>query len=35
MVTVPIEPGQPYEFFVKSSNVNRFDKATGHRIGGS
>jgi multiple sugar transport system ATP-binding protein len=32
MVTVPIEPGQPYEFFVKSSNVNRFDKTTGHRI---
>ncbi|MFQ5760879.1 MAG: ABC transporter ATP-binding protein, partial [Acidiferrobacterales bacterium] len=32
MVTASIEPGQPYEFFVKSVNVNRFDKTTGRRI---
>ncbi|MFQ5994518.1 MAG: ABC transporter ATP-binding protein [Acidiferrobacterales bacterium] len=32
MVTVPIEVGQRYEFFVKATNVNRFDNTTGQRI---
>ncbi|MFQ5755059.1 MAG: ABC transporter ATP-binding protein [Acidiferrobacterales bacterium] len=32
MVTVAIELGKRYEFFVKAANINRFDRASGLRI---
>jgi multiple sugar transport system ATP-binding protein len=33
MVTVSVEIGQRYDFYVKRENLNRFDKSTGIRIG--
>ena len=35
MVTLTVEVGQRYDFYVKGENLNRFDKSTGNRIGSS